>query len=182
MDNVSDNRGCVPVVLYFFICSFAKMGPFIQQFHIKSIPFFTDNVEGRIFLAEFSKSMKLKKTDDWYMYSVHLDTHKFWTGKIRYVQIEFDLPTYSNISIDSIRLTWMPYCVRNWSFLGPFFSGTQEELLDRDFIQNEDTVTPFLGDVLSGRKWGDIQVERDLIDLRYFMGNIDFAAGSLPQS
>ncbi|MEA3559321.1 MAG: hypothetical protein U9R75_08725, partial [Candidatus Thermoplasmatota archaeon] len=70
---------------------------------------------------------------------------------------------------------WMPYCVRNWSYLGPFYTGGDNGLLDRDHIENENDPRPRLGDIAGGREWKAFGMERDQVDLRFPLGHLSYA-------
>ncbi|MFW3146681.1 MAG: family 10 glycosylhydrolase [Thermoplasmatota archaeon] len=127
----------------------------------------------------FSEDRKMEidiiDTEDWHLYSIHLDEEEKWTGVIRYIRIvpTFQAPT--NITIDLIHLVWMPYCVRNWSYLGPFVSGDRDSLLNRQFLERENDPRPRLGDQMAGNTWKPFGMERDQVDLRFALGRLEDA-------
>jgi len=119
-----------------------------------------------------SLSVSIEEPGDWHLYSIHLDKDPEWTGVIRYIRIVFEFPEPTNITLDRIELTWMPYCIRSWGYLGPFYSGGKEDLLDRDFIGDETSQLPRIGDILAGRQWKSYSMERDKIDLQFALGQL----------
>jgi len=127
------------------------------------------------FLEHNRIDVELANTADWELYSVHLDSSSRWQGPIHYVRIVTKFQDQTNITIDKIKLTWAPYCIRNWSFLGPFYSGTSEGLLERSFIDHEGSPLPRIGDVSSGRTWKKYEEERDKTDFVDEFGTIEDA-------
>jgi len=119
-----------------------------------------------------SMTVPLVDTGDWNLYSIHIDRSPSWNGTVKYVRIvpEFDQKT--NLTIDLIRITWMPDCIKEWAYLGPFFTGDGEGLLDRPFIDNESTVMPVVGEVSGGREWSRYFMDRDQVDLRFVLGHV----------
>jgi hypothetical protein len=124
------------------------------------------------FLETRSFTVEIEDSGDWNLYSIHLDRDPAWISVIRYIRIVFEFPRPTNITIDSVEVTWMPYCIRSWGYLGPFYSGGSGDLLDRDFIGNETSVLPRIGDVMAGRQWKRFSMERDKIDLQFALGDL----------
>ncbi len=111
---------------------------------------------------------------EWNVQSIHLDQDPRWDGVIRYLFIVPVFEKRSNITIDLISLHWMPYCIRDFAYLGPFTSGGDQDLLERKFIENEGNILPSPGDVMEGRKWNLHNVDRDLIDFRLIFGKLTY--------
>lgn len=109
-------------------------------------------------------------TGDWNIYSIHLDKDPRWMGVITYLTVVPVFGSAHNITIDQITLHWMPYCIREVSYLGPFTVGGDEDLLDMEFIEDEGGNIPRRGDIDSGREWSSYFMERDLIDFRFPLG------------
>ncbi|MGA1848782.1 MAG: family 10 glycosylhydrolase [Thermoplasmatota archaeon] len=128
------------------------------------------------FLETRSYSVQIKNSGDWSLYSIHLDQDPEWISVVRYIRIVFDFPEPTNITIDSIEVTWMPYCIRSWGYLGPFYSGGKDDLLERDFIGNETSVLPRIGEIMGGRQWRRFSMERDKVDLQFVLGDLQDAS------
>lgn len=112
----------------------------------------------------------------WRIASVHLDRHPEWSGRIRYIRVVPRFADESNITIDFIHLSWTPDCIRTWASAGTFSMGHSEGLMDRQFIENEGTLIPRLGDVSGGRVWEDTSMDRDMIDLDLVYGDSEYSA------
>jgi len=122
-------------------------------------------------------SVDMKTDGGWNLYSIHLDKSYFWKKEINYLMIELDFPSSTNLTLDFIRLLWMPYCIRECAYLGPFITGESEDLLDREFINlSEPRYLPLIGDVTSGREWRPFGMERDLLDLRFIFNELHFTS------
>ncbi|MGA1822094.1 MAG: family 10 glycosylhydrolase [Thermoplasmatota archaeon] len=131
-------------------------------------------------LTTFGEDKKIRidlaGVKEWRIASIHLDRHPEWSGKIRYIKVVPRFPEESNITMDFIRLSWTPDCVRTWASAGTFTMGHSENLIDRRFIENENTLIPSLGDVSGGRVWVNTSTERDLIDLDLVYGSWEYSA------
>ncbi|MGA1872663.1 MAG: family 10 glycosylhydrolase [Thermoplasmatota archaeon] len=125
-----------------------------------------------VFSEEEMVRVDVADTGEWKLYSIHMDSSSAWNGGVGYLWIVPRFPEETNITIDWIRITWMPYCIRDWAFIGPFFSGERERLLDREFIPNEGNPLPRIGDVAGGRDWTGLSLDRDQVDLAYSLGEI----------
>jgi uncharacterized lipoprotein YddW (UPF0748 family) len=130
---------------------------------------------GAVFNEQDMLMVPIIEDKDWHLYSIHLDSSRNWTGKIRYLRLvpSFDAPT--NITIDLIRIYWMPECIENCAYLGPFFSGSDQGLMDRDFLGGEAKVAPRIGDTDAGRTWRSFGMKRDLVDLRFVLGGLTYS-------
>ncbi|MGA1820329.1 MAG: family 10 glycosylhydrolase [Thermoplasmatota archaeon] len=116
--------------------------------------------------------VNISGTGEWNLYSIHMDASPAWNGGIGYLKIVPWFPKGTNITIDWIRITWMPYCIRDWAYIGPFHSGDSETLLEREFIPDQESVLPRLGDVMGGREWKPFSMDRDLIDLGFVIDQV----------
>ncbi|MCK5772399.1 MAG: family 10 glycosylhydrolase, partial [Thermoplasmata archaeon] len=128
-----------------------------------------------VFNDQNMTSFPIIDTGEWNLYSFHLDDSIFWSGKVRYIRI---IPTFqerTNITIDFIRLQWMPRCIQSWAYLGPFINGKDVGILDREFIMEEGSINPRIGDIDSGMVWSIFSMERDLVDYRFVYGHIEYA-------
>ncbi|MGA1872664.1 MAG: family 10 glycosylhydrolase [Thermoplasmatota archaeon] len=125
-----------------------------------------------VFDAENSFTFQVIGNRDWNLYSIHLDRSNKWSGNIAYVRIVPNFRESTNITIDLIRITWMPDCIKSWAYLGPFVTGSNEGLLDREFIGNETNIRPRLGEMTGGREWMRYWIERDQVDLRFVLGHV----------
>jgi len=119
-----------------------------------------------------SSKITLYDDKEWHLYSIHLDENVNWSGNIDYLFITFELLHYTNITIDYIRISWVPYCIRGWGYLGPFYSGESGDLLDRDYLGNESSTLPRIGIIQGGREWKRYGMERDQVDLRFVLGHL----------
>ena len=128
-----------------------------------------------VFNDQNMTSFSITPTGEWNLYSIHLDDSIYWTGKVRYIRIVPIFQESTNITIDFIRLQWMPRCIQSWSYLGPFINGKDEDILDREFIMGEGLIYPRVGDVVSGRIWSTFSMERDLVDYRFVYGHLEYA-------
>ncbi|RLF72403.1 MAG: hypothetical protein DRN35_00695 [Thermoplasmata archaeon] len=168
----------------------AIMSPLVnftsKDINVLEISFRCDSTSGSVDIywshnwTRFSEREKvtfqIKPDRDWHLYSIHLDRSEMWTGRIRYLRLLFHFPEPSNVTIDFVRLYWMPDCIRSWAVLGPFTTGSDEGLLERDFIGGEGDLHPRVGDVTAGRVWRLFDMERDLVDLRFAYGNVSYTA------
>ena len=118
---------------------------------------------------------KVKTDREWHLYSIHLDKSEFWNGDIRYLRIIPSFQETTNITIDFIRLHWMPYCIQEWATLGSFTTGDPARLLEWDYIGNEMEVIPYQGGVEGGREWMPYHMERDQVDLRFVYGRLTYS-------
>ncbi len=112
---------------------------------------------------------------DWHLYSIHLDKNPRWKGGVTYLRIVPLLPLTTNITLDLIRLYWMPDCIKDWSCLGPFMSGGTTGLVENDLLGGEKEVFPRLGTLEAGRRWEPFGMDRDLIDLRFLYGGLKYS-------
>jgi uncharacterized lipoprotein YddW (UPF0748 family) len=117
---------------------------------------------------------KIMGDGEWGLHSIHLDGSSRWDGMISYLFIVPQFETRSNITIDLVSLHWMPYCIREFSYLGPFTVGGDQDLMDRKFIENEGQVFPRPGDTQNGRQWRTHSFQRDLVDFRFLFGTITY--------
>ncbi|MGA1820328.1 MAG: family 10 glycosylhydrolase [Thermoplasmatota archaeon] len=127
---------------------------------------------GTVFNDPDSVTFPVIGNGDWNLYSIHMDRSERWNGNIAYVRIVPSFSLATNITIDLMRITWMPDCIKAWAYLGPFTSGSGEGLLEREFIDNEAGVKPRLGDVMGGREWKRYWIDRDQVDLRFVLGHV----------
>ncbi len=111
---------------------------------------------------------------EWNLQSIHLDQDPRWDGVITYLFIVPVFEKRSNITIDLVSLHWMPYCIREFAYLGPFTAGGDQDLLDREFIENEGNILPSPGEIMGGRQWDLHTVDRDLIDFRLVFGKLTY--------
>ena len=167
----------------------ALMSPLINisadEINVLEISMKSESTEGSIdiywsynetvFTDDHKVSFKIKETGDWHLYSLHMDDSKRWNGHVRYIRIIPNFSEKTNITLDFISLQWMPRCIQNWSYLGPFFNGKDEEILHRDFIDDEGSGNPRIGDVVSGKVWAGYEMERDLVDYRFLFGHLEYA-------
>ena len=116
----------------------------------------------------------MKADGDWHLYSIHLDDSQRYSGVISYIIIQPIFEGKGNITIDQITLHWMPRCIRECAYLGPFTIGSGEGLLDREFISDEGSHLPIPGENESGRSWKLFEMERDLLDFRFPLGRLTY--------
>lgn len=118
---------------------------------------------------------RIQGDGEWALHSIHLDESMRWNGVITYLVIVPRFEDRGNITIDQISLHWMPYCIRECSYIGPFTVGGDEGLMEREFIENEGSIKPRLGDINSGRMWKEFSMERDLMDFRFPLGHMSYS-------
>jgi uncharacterized lipoprotein YddW (UPF0748 family) len=117
---------------------------------------------------------EINGTGEWKLHSLHLDQKQRWEGLISYFIIVAQFGERANLTLDLVSLHWMPYCIKEFSYLGPFTAGGNEDLLDREFIENEGSVMPGLNENTGGREWKALSLERDLVDFRLIFGKVSY--------
>lgn len=117
---------------------------------------------------------RIEGKGEWGLHSIHLDNSSRWEGMISYLFIVPQFEVKANVTIDLVSLHWMPYCIREFSYLGPFTVGGDQNLIHRKFIENEGEVLPRPGDTQNGREWRIHSFERDLVDFRFLFGSVTY--------